>query len=105
MSDSRFASLHGSKVRGALAALTLLLAATPARALTLATAAAADLDAKVVADSLNNPTDVAELPDGRIVVIEREGAVKTFTPGMDDPVADKVPVNKANNQLASGEQG
>lgn len=105
MSDSRFALLHGSHVRGALGALTLLLAATPARALTLSTAAAADLDAKVVADSLNNPTDVAELPDGRIVVIEREGAVKTFTPGMDDPVADKVPVNKANNQLASGEQG
>lgn len=105
MTDSRFASKPGSLVRGALSALVLLLAASPAKALTLASAAATDFDAKVVADSLNNPTDVAELPDGRFVVIEREGGVKVFTPGMDDPVAGTIMVNKANNQLAAGEQG
>lgn len=105
MFESRFASMSGSSVRGALSALALLLAATPSRALTLASAAATDFDAVVVADSLNNPTDVEELPDGRIIVIEREGAVKTYTPGMEDPVEDKVPVNKASNMLANGEQG
>jgi len=52
-----------------------LLAATPAQAPTLASAAATDLDAKVIADSLSNPVDVAELPDGRVIVIEREGGV------------------------------
>jgi glucose/arabinose dehydrogenase len=77
-------------VRGALAALLVSLVGSPARALTLSTEAAADFEAAVVADSLGNPTDVAVLPDGRFVVIEKGGGVKTYTPGMDDPATDTI---------------
>jgi glucose/arabinose dehydrogenase len=81
-----------------LTALPLLLAASPAQALTLAAAAATDFDATVAADNLGQPTDVAELPDGRIVVIEKGGNVKTFTPGVDDPAVDKITVENGNNE-------
>ena len=86
----RNAFFRGPVVRGALAALLISLVGSPAKALTLSTEAAADFEAAVVADSLGNPTDVAVLPDGRFVVIEKGGEVKTYTPGMDDPGTDSI---------------
>jgi glucose/arabinose dehydrogenase len=86
----RNAFFRAPLVRGALAALLVSLSGSPARALTLSTEAAADFEAAVAADSLGNPTDVAVLPDGRFVVIEKGGAVKTYTPGMDDPATDMI---------------
>lgn len=80
----------------ALAASIVALAPSPARALTLAAEAAADFDAAVAADSLSNPTDVAILPDGRFVVLEKLGTVKTYTPGMDDPATDTIPLVTGN---------
>lgn len=84
--------LHGSLVRGALGALLLSSFAAPASALTLVGEAAQDLKATELAANLGGPTDAVELPDGRVVVLEKGGNVKTFTPGMDDPAVDKVTV-------------
>jgi MYXO-CTERM domain-containing protein len=92
MSDSRAAFFQGSILQGALAALVVSLSASPAGALTLAAAAATDLDAMPFATNLGNPVDVAELPDGRVVVIEKGGNVKVFTPGMEDPVVSMITV-------------
>lgn len=93
--------LQQSIVRGALGALLLSLYATPASALTLAGEAAQDLKATELAANLGGPTDAVELPDGRVVVLEKGGNVKTFTPGMDDPAVDKVTV-VTDNQNEQG---
>lgn len=98
MTDRRLPSSHRPLVLGALGALGLLLATSPAGALTLAAAAATDLNKDVAAEGLAEPTDVVELPDGRLVVIERQGNVKTFTPGMDDPVQDHIDVDSGHNE-------
>lgn len=90
MSDSLRASCHRPLGRGVLIALLVSCMASHAGALTLAADAATDLDAKVFASSLGNPVDVAELPDGRVVVIEKLGNVKTFTPGTTAPAVDKI---------------
>ena len=97
MTVSRF-SASGSIVWGAAAALALLLAAEPASALTLSTAAAADFEKAVAAESLSEPVDVAELPDGRLVVIQRAGDVLTFTPGTPDPVENHIDVDSNHNE-------
>ncbi|MBP6812506.1 MAG: hypothetical protein KA138_13350, partial [Saprospiraceae bacterium] len=34
----------------------------------------------VVAEALNEPMQIAELPDGKIMLIERRGAIKLFDP-------------------------
>jgi len=98
MPDRRFASFHSSMLKGALAALAVAFVSSPAHALTLQGDAATDLSAAVAAESLGEPTDVAELPDGRIVVIERQGNVKTFTPGMEDPAQDHINVDSSHNE-------
>ncbi|RYZ04972.1 MAG: hypothetical protein EOO73_21500 [Myxococcales bacterium] len=82
--------LHGSILRGALGALLVCSYAAPASALTLQGEAAQDLTATVFATSLGNPVDVAELPDGRVVIIEKLGAVKVFTPGDEDPEVSNI---------------
>jgi glucose/arabinose dehydrogenase len=86
----RRAIVHGSVVRGALCALVVSLCTAQASALTLAAEAATDFDVAEAAASLGNPIDVAELPDGRFVVIEKGGNVKTFTPGTEDPVVSQI---------------
>lgn len=91
MSDRR-SLLPGSVVAGALSALLVSLFSAPAGALTLSADASADLTATAFATNLGNPVDVAELPDGRVVIIEKGGAVKTFTPGMDDPATDNITI-------------
>lgn len=98
MTDRRLPSSHRPLVLGALGALGLLFATSPAGALTLAAAAATDLNKDVAAEGLGEPTDVAELPDGRLVVIERQGNVKTFMPGVDDPVQDHIDVDSSHNE-------
>ena len=96
MSDSHRASSYRSMGRGALGALVLSFFAAPASALTLSAEAAADLTATALASSLGNPVDVAELPDGRVVVIEKGGNVKTFTPGTTAPAVDKITLFTSN---------
>jgi MYXO-CTERM domain-containing protein len=63
-------------LRSALGLTALGLWADPAHAaMTLSSEAAADLEVKVLANGLSQPTDVAELPDGRVVITQRLGAV------------------------------
>lgn len=94
-------SAFGSLFRGALGASLFSLYAVPANALTLQGDAATDLTATVFATSLGNPVDVAELPDGRVVIIEKGGKVKTFTPGTEDPGVDTITL-VTNNQNEQG---
>ena len=76
-------------LRSALGLAALGLWADPAQAaLTLSTDAAADLEVKVLAMGLSQPTDVAELPDGRVVITQRLG--------------DVVVVDKNGDQIESG---
>ena len=101
MTARRLPSFHRPLALGALgslATLGLLLATSPAGALTLAAAAATDLDKAVAAEGLGEPTDVAELPDGRLVVVERQGNVNTFTPGTPDPLQDHIDVDSSHNE-------
>ncbi|HWP07633.1 MAG TPA: PQQ-dependent sugar dehydrogenase [Polyangiaceae bacterium] len=65
------------------------LSAYPAQAaLTLSSDASADLEVKVLANGLSQPTDMAELPDGRVVITQRLG--------------DVVVVDKNGDQTESG---
>ncbi|HVY26867.1 MAG TPA: PQQ-dependent sugar dehydrogenase [Polyangiaceae bacterium] len=99
MVDSRSASVRRSVVLGALSALGLVLAASPASAkVTLAAAAAADLDAKVVFEGLAEPTDSAELPDGRVVVTNRTGDLDIYTMGTPDPAVAHIDVDASHNE-------
>jgi glucose/arabinose dehydrogenase len=100
MTESRFASFPGSIVGGALSALGLMLAAAPASAATLAAAAAADLEIEPYIEGLASPTDVAVLPDGRVVVIEQAGNVYTKPVGDGEPIEDRVTLTEDG-----GEQG
>ncbi|HYJ08472.1 MAG TPA: hypothetical protein VEX18_05670, partial [Polyangiaceae bacterium] len=70
--------LHRASLRGrfvsvaALGALGLLLGAAPAgAAITLAGDAATAFETTVMAEGLTQPTDVAVLPDGKVLVITR----------------------------------
>jgi MYXO-CTERM domain-containing protein len=98
MPDDRRVLRPLTSLLGAATALGLVLGASPARALTLSATATPDLDATIAAEGLGEPTDVGVLPDGRIVVIERQGNVKTFTLGMDDPVQDHIDVDSSHNE-------
>jgi glucose/arabinose dehydrogenase len=98
MTDQRLQCFHRSFALGALSALGLLLTTSSAAALTLAAAAATDFDKIVAAEGLGEPTDVAVLPDGRIVVIERAGNVNTFTLGTPDPLTDRITVDSSHNE-------
>jgi glucose/arabinose dehydrogenase len=94
-------ALHGSMVLGALGALGLVLAAVPAQAATLATEAAAAFDVENdFMPGVNDATDVAVLPDGRVVIIERTGGVLIKTPGVEELAQSSVTVNSGH-----GEQG
>ncbi|HVJ18539.1 MAG TPA: PQQ-dependent sugar dehydrogenase [Polyangiaceae bacterium] len=57
------------------------LAAVPARAATLEGAAATDFDVMTIIDGLSQPTDVAVLPDGRLVISQRLGDIAIGIPG------------------------
>jgi MYXO-CTERM domain-containing protein len=83
MGESRFASVRRSVVLGALSALGLVLSASSAQAaVTLSAEAAAAFDVKVVTPTnLPLSTDVAVLPDGRLVVTQKNGDVLTFPAG------------------------
>jgi glucose/arabinose dehydrogenase len=98
--------LHGSILGGALGALLVSSYPLPASALSLQGEAAEDLTATVFASNLGNPVDVAELPDGRVVIIEKLGNVKTFTPGQEDPAVDSITVEtRGENGQNQNEQG
>ncbi len=63
-------------------ALLLVLAATPAAAVDLAAGGPADgFDVETIVEGLAQPTDIAILPDGRRVVIQREGDVAILLGG------------------------
>jgi MYXO-CTERM domain-containing protein len=91
-------SFHRLFALGALSALGLLLTTSSGAALTLAAAAATDFNKEVAAEGLGEPTDVAVLPDGRMVVIERAGNVNTFTLGNPDPLTDRITVDASHNE-------
>jgi len=95
----RSASLHRSLTLGALSALGLLLAPSSARAaITLATDAAAAFDSKVFQMGLSTPTDVAVLPDGRVIIIQKAGDLATVVPGSDTPIEDHINVSTTSEQ-------
>lgn len=76
----------------ALAGFGLLLAVAPASAATLAAAAATDFDIATYVEGLSQPTDVAILPDGRAVIIQRAGDIAIQTPEMPDYVEAHIDV-------------
>lgn len=91
----RRSSLQGRLVSlGALSALGLLLGAAPAQAaVTLATEAAADFDATVQAEGLQQPVDVAVLPDGKVLVITRTGDVLIYSEPNGEPTEQHIDVD------------
>ncbi len=86
---------------GAACALGLLAGALPAEAATLSAAAAADLEIEPYIEGLAGPTDVAVLPDGRVVAIERTGNVYTKPLGDGELLEDRIDVlsNRAEQGL------
>src|SRR5689334_9776696 len=63
-------------------ALLLVLATTPAAAIDLAAGEPADsFDVETLVEGLSQPTDIAVLPDGRKLVIQREGDVAILLAG------------------------
>jgi glucose/arabinose dehydrogenase len=71
-------------------ALTLAVAAFPAAAQTVTeTTAHANISATVVADGLSHPWGMAILPDGALLVTEREGALRIV--GSDGALSDPIP--------------
>ncbi len=89
-----------STLVGAFSALGLVLSAQSAVAATLTTAAQADLEIVRYVEGLASPTDVAVLPDGRLVITERAGNVYTKPVGDGDPLEARINVNSTH-----GEQG
>jgi MYXO-CTERM domain-containing protein len=84
-----------------LGALFPALAASPAQAaVTLLEPAAAAFDTTVMAESLQQPVDVAVLPDGRVVVITRTGDVLVYSEPNGEPTEAHIDV-----QSGAPEQG
>jgi glucose/arabinose dehydrogenase len=95
MQDSRrlLRTFTVARSLASLSALGLLLAASPASAaVALSTAAAAAFDATVIADGLGQPVDVAVLPDGKVLVIERQGDVLIYAAPEGDPTTAHIDV-------------
>lgn len=97
------ASLRGRFVSvAALGALGLLLGAAPAAAaITLAGDAATAFETTVVAESLSQPTDVAVLPDGKVLVITRLGDVLVYSEPNGEPTEAHVDI-RANPPAEQG---
>lgn len=84
---------------GVLAALGLALGASPARAaITLATEAAAAFEAKPFQTGLSKPTDLAVLPDGRVIIIQKAGDIATVPAAGGTPIEDHIDVNTTSEQ-------
>jgi len=84
------------------ALLVAAVAATAtARAATLSGSAATDLNLETVAEGLAEPMDVAVLPDGRLVIIQREGAVAIGMPG----ATIETQIDTVRDNDVFGEQG
>jgi MYXO-CTERM domain-containing protein len=99
MTDRRLPSSHRPLVLGALGALGLLLVSSPGgAAITLAADAAAAFDAKVFQNGLSTPTDIAILPDGRAIIIQKGGDIATVPAAGGDPIEDHIDVNTDSEQ-------
>lgn len=86
---------RGFRLASGLALAAAALAAPSARAsVTLATGEPQDdFDAEVLLDGLSQATDVAELPDGRVVITERLGDVTVVTPDGNSTLAGHINVD------------
>jgi MYXO-CTERM domain-containing protein len=94
-----FASPHRSVAFGALSALGLLLASSSAgAAITLAADAAAAFDSTVFQMGLATPTDIAVLPDGRVIIVQKAGDFATVVPGSATPIEDHIDVSTNSEQ-------
>jgi MYXO-CTERM domain-containing protein len=71
----------GLRFPSLLVAAAAVLSSVPASAATLLGNAAADLDTMTIIDGLGSPTDIAILPDGRLVITQRQGDVAIALPG------------------------
>ncbi len=85
---------------GALGAFAVLLtSAAPANAaITLAGDAATAFDTKVFLMGLNQPTDLAVLPDGRVIIIQKSGDLVTVPAAGGDPIEDHIDVSTNSEQ-------
>ncbi len=85
----------------ALLVAAMAVTAPTARAATLGATAATDLNMEAIAEGLGEPMDIAVLPDGRVVIIQREGAVAIGMPG----ATTEVPIATMRDGDVFGEQG
>ncbi len=87
-------------VAGVLSALGVVVGtAAPARAaITLAGDAATAFDSKVFLMGLNQPTDLAVLPDGRVIIIQKAGDLVTVPAAGGDPIEDHIDVSTNSEQ-------
>jgi len=79
------------------AVLTLGTGRTEA-AVTLSADAAMALESKVLLSGLTVPTDVAVLPDGRVIIVQKSGDIATVPAGGGDPIEDHIDVNTTSEQ-------
>ncbi len=100
MTSRRPRSLLRPILFGALSALGIVLGtAVPARAaVTLAGDAATAFDAKVFQMGLSQPTDLAVLPDGRVIIIQKAGDFATIPAAGGNPIEDHIDVSTASEQ-------
>lgn len=100
MTNRGASSFHRSVAWGALSALGLVLAtATSAHAaVTLTGDAATAFEAKPFQTGLNTPTDLAVLPDGRVIIIQKSGDIATVPAGGGDPIEDHINVSTNSEQ-------
>jgi MYXO-CTERM domain-containing protein len=99
MTNRRPFPCHRSTLFGALGAVGVALATAPAHAaVTLAADAATAFDSKVFLTGLNQPTDLAVLPDGRVIIIQKSGDLVTVPAAGGDPIEDHIDVSTTSEQ-------
>ncbi len=99
MPDKRVPCIDRRITLAALSALGLLVSAAPVRAaITLTGDAATAFDAKVFQNGLSTPTDIAVLPDGRAIIVQKNGDIATVPAAGGTPVEDHINVNTDSEQ-------